>query len=34
VAEQPAMSSDVQHLRQSFINGDHDMMLDLQRPPP
>jgi hypothetical protein len=30
VAEQPAMSSDVQHLRQSFINGDHDMMLDLQ----
>ena len=30
MAEQPAMSSDVQHLRQSFINGDHDMMLDLQ----
>ena len=30
VAEQPAMSSDVQHLRQSFINGDHDLMLDLQ----
>ena len=24
------MSSDVHHLRQSFINGDHDMMLDLQ----
>ncbi len=25
-----AMSSDVQHLRQSCINGDHDLMLDLQ----
>ena len=30
VAEQPAMSSDVQHLRQSFINGDHGLTLDLQ----
>lgn len=30
MAEQLAMSSDVHHLRQSFINRDHDLVLGLQ----